>query len=296
MSSDPFDMDVELPPRDRYKRPLIVPAGGGERVPYTRASTMAGYIADNTGLTIYQRRLLAIGMGLREDLAARAAALPRLHGERVDKSSLTRKQINEDRATNAILDEIIQAALESAGATYKANHGSAIHSLTEPGSDQTGIPVRMEADVDSYFARLNRDGITTLATEVFVVNDALQAAGTFDHLVRHPSYGVVVLDKKTGQVDGKGLAFAIQLATYAGSVVYDVVTDQRAPLESLTGGEQVNREVGLVAHIPLGGGRTDLYEIDLTRGFERLATHVRTARSTKDIMTPCAAFPSQVTA
>jgi len=289
-------MEVELPRRDRWGRCLLVPVGGGERASFTRASTMANYIADNTGLTIYQRRLLAIGLGLREDLAARAAALPRLHSERVDKKSLTRKQINEDKATNAIIDELIESALESAGATYKANHGSAIHSLTEPDADPDVMPARMAADVFSYFERLAVDGIDTLATEVFVVNDTLTAAGTFDHLVRHPEYGIVVLDKKTGQVDGKGLQFAIQLATYAGAMVYDVITDERAPLESLTGGEPVNRSVGIIAHIPLGAGRTDLYRIDLTQGFERLATHVRTARSVKDIMTPCASLPSQMTA
>ena len=289
MTADPFDLDVELPPRDRWKRPLIVPAGGGERIPYTRASTMANYVADHSGLHTWEKRLLAVGMGLREDLAARAAALPRLHAERCDKKSLTRKQINEDRATNALVDELIEAAFETAGKNYKANHGSAIHSLTEPHANLDAVPVRMQADVDSWITKLERDNLDVLATEVFVVNDALQAAGTFDHLVRHPTYGIVVLDKKTGQVDGKGLAFAIQLATYAGAMVYDVITDERAPLESLTGGEKVNREVGIIAHIPLGAGRTDLYQIDLTQGFERLATNVRTARSVKDIMTPCAA-------
>jgi len=296
MSADPFDIDVELPRRDQYKRPRLIPAGGGERVSFTRASTMANYLADQSGIHTWQKRLLAVGMGLREDLAARAAALPRPHAERCDKKSLTRKQINEDKATNAIIDELIESALESAGATYKANHGNAIHSLTEPDADSDAVPVRMEADVASYFARLDNDGITTLATEVFVVNDTLTAAGTFDHLVRHPEYGIVVLDKKTGQVDGKDLQFAIQLATYAGAMVYDVITDERAPLESLTGGEPINRDVGIVAHIPLGAGRTDLYRIDLTQGFERLATHVRTARSVKDIMTPCATLPSQMTA
>ncbi len=291
--TDPFADEEYGPPRDRWGRPLLVPPGGGERQPYTRASTMGNYVQDHSGLHTWEKRLLARGLGCREDLAAMCAALPEPHAARCDKKELTRKQIAEDKATNAKLDDYIEQALEHAGRSFKANHGTAIHGFTDPGADLTRVPERMKPDVTSWHVACLQHRLEVLATEVFVANEVLGVAGTFDHFVRHPELGVCVLDKKTGQVDDKALGFSVQLACYASAEVYDWHTDTRAPLESLTGGEVVNQDVGLIAHIPLGAGRTDLYRIDLDFGFgaARVAAMVRTARSqAKDAMTPLAAM------
>jgi hypothetical protein len=284
--ADPFDLEVECPPRDRWGRPLLVPPGGGERKPYTRMSTLANYVSDQSGLATWEKRLLARGLAEREDLAAMVAALPSCEADKRDKKTLTATEKREDKAINAKLDDYIEQALEHAGRSFKANHGTAIHGFTDPGSDLTAVPDRMKADVRSWLQWLERYGIEILATEVFVVNEALQAAGSFDHLARIPSVGIVVLDKKTGVVDGKDLAFAVQLSGYAHAEVYDLDTDERRPLESLTDGERINRDLGVVAHIPLGAGTTEPYLIDLRRGLHcaRLATHVRQARSLPDLM------------
>ncbi len=291
--TDPFADDDYGPPRDRWGRPLLVPPNGGKRQPYTRASTMGSYVQDHSGLHTWEKRLLARGLGCREDLAAMCAALPEPNAAKCDKKELTRKQIADDKATNAKLDDYIEQALEHAGRSFKANHGTAIHGFTDPGADLTRVPERMKPDVTSWHVAWLQHQLEVLATEVFVVNEVLGVAGTFDHLVRHPELGVVVLDKKTGQVDDKALGFSVQLACYASAEVYDWHTDTRAPLESLTGGESVNQNVGLIAHIPLGAGRTDIYRIDLGFGFRaaRVAAMVRTARSqAKDAMTPLAAM------
>ncbi len=294
--TDPFADDDYGPPRDRWGRPLLIPPEGPdnrERIPYTRASTMGNYVQDHSGLHTWEKRLLARGLGCREDLAAMCAALPEPNAAKCDKKELTRQQIAEDKATNAKLDGYIEQALEHAGRSFKANHGTAIHGFTDPGADLTRVPERMRPDVDSWAAAVRLHGLEILATEVFVVNEVLGVAGTFDHLVRHPELGVVVLDKKTGQVDDKALGFSVQLACYAYAEVYDSHTDTRAPLESLTDGESVNQNEGLIAHIPLGAGRTDLYRVDLIFGHRaaRLAAMVRTARSqAKNAMAPLAAM------
>jgi hypothetical protein len=276
---DPFDLEQVGPPRDRYGRPLLVPPNGGEREAFTRMSTLAGFICDDFGLSTWQQRLLAIGMSRREDLCAMVATLPELNDARCDKRSLTKAQREQDCETKAKLDEYIELALEAAGRNYKANSGTAIHGFVEAGSSEHA-PERMQADVMSCLQAFRDEGIEVIASEQFVVNDELHAAGSFDHLVRTRHDGVVVLDIKSGQIEGKGLQFGVQLAGYANGLLYDWHDDSRHPLESLTGGERVNRSIGLLCHVPLGGGRTDLYQVNLLTGRHaaRLATQVRRAR------------------
>lgn len=286
---DPFDLEHEKPPRDRWSRPLLVPPDGGERKAYTRMSTLANYVSDQSGLAVWEKRLLARGLAQREDLAAMIASLPPLHSAKRDKRDLTAAEKREDKAVSVKLDGYINDALEHAGRSFKANAGTAIHGFTDPGADLEYIPDRMKPDVDSFLTYVGTGKLEILATEVFVVNEALGCAGSFDHIGRFDLLGFAqpcIVDKKTGQVDGKGLSFAIQLSGYATAEVYDLDTDERRPLESLTGGEQVSRRYGYVAHIPLGAGRTDFYRVDLARGIHcaRLATQVRTARSL-DLMT-----------
>jgi hypothetical protein len=276
---DPFDLDTVGPPRDRYDRPLLVPPGGGEREAYTRMSTLAGFICDDFGLSTWSQRLLAIGLSRREDLCAMIAALPELNDARCDKKALTKAQREQDCDTKAKLDSYIELALEAAGRNYKANYGTAVHGFIAAGSAENA-PERMQADVTSCLQAFADEGIEIVASEQFVVNDELHAAGSFDHLVRTSHDGIIVADVKTGKIDGKGLQFAVQLAGYTNGLVYDWHDDSRAPLESLTGGERVNRSVGLLCHVPLGGGRTDLYLVNLLTGRHaaRLATQVRKAR------------------
>lgn len=296
MTIDPFDLDdVDPLKRDRYGRPLLIPAAGGERVAYTRMSTLAGYLTDDFGLGIWTQRLLALGMSYREDLCAMVASLPPLNDAHCSKKTLTKAQREQDRDTKAKLDEYIDAALEAAGRNYKANMGTAIHSFVERGTSDLA-PERIKPDIESCLREFDLRGIEVICSELFVANDALLAAGSFDHIVRHPLYGIVGADVKTGEVDGKGMAFATQIRGYMGGELYDPETDRREPLESRTGGEAINRDVGLLLHVPLGGGRTEIFTLDLTCGFERLAVNVRTARAMKDVMKPCPALTPELTA
>jgi hypothetical protein len=282
---DPFAEEIER--RDRWGRPLLVPPGGGERQPYTRMSTMSGYLCDKSALETWTRQKLAIGLSRREDLCALIASLPVIHDCFTDKSLLTKEQKKSDVETKARLAEYMEAAMEAGDRLYKANWGTAIHAFIERGVWDSA-PQRMIADVQAALKMFADHKLEVLATERFVVNDALQAAGTFDYLVRHPKYGCVIADVKTGQMDGHGLEFGVQFSGYAGGVLYDWKTDERTPLESLTGGEPVNQDVGLLIHVPLGQARTALYPINLVRGRQaaQLAVQVREERSYKEFIGP----------
>lgn len=291
--TDPFDLEPTGPPRDRWERPLLIPPKGGERIPYTRMSTLSGYLCDDFGLGTWQRRLLAIGMSEREDLCAMVAALPALNDAKCNKKALSKQQREQDKETKAKLDEYIDLALEQAGRNFKANMGTAIHGLIENGQVDHA-PAGVQADARSALDAIKAAGMTVLASETFVANDELQAAGSFDHIIEVPlpGWGPVIADVKTGDIDGKALSFAVQLSGYANSVVYDWHDDSRAPLESLTDGLRINRKVGLLIHVPLGAGETTFHRVDLMTGYHaaRLATQVRKARSLPNLMSPVKEF------
>jgi hypothetical protein len=190
---DPFAEEIER--RDRWGRPLLVPPGGGERQPYTRMSTMSGYLCDKSALETWTRQKLAIGLSRREDLCALIASLPVIHDCFTDKSLLTKEQKKSDVETKARLAEYMEAAMEAGDRLYKANWGTAIHAFIERGVWDSA-PQRMIADVQAALKMFADHKLEVLATERFVVNDALQAAGTFDYLVRHPKYGCCIADVK----------------------------------------------------------------------------------------------------
>jgi len=249
---DPFDIDPIQ--RDRWGRPMLKPADlyDGERVAYTRASSLATAICSDYGLNKWKQRRIAKGICDRPDLAAMGSALPVLTGIR-----------EQDAPTNRELDFIIGEALIEAGALEQARYGTTIHGHTEPKGDfpRGPVPVHMKADVESFFARLARAKLRIVETEVFVACDELMAAGTFDHIVEHEPTGQrIILEKKTG--DLHMFEFLIQVAVYAHGQRYNPHTDERSNLN-------VSRKTALLAHIPQGAGRTDLYPLDLEHGYRR---------------------------
>lgn len=244
-------------PRDAHGNALILPANAttDRLVPYTAASALADFISDDRHIHRWEMRYLAKGMGQSPDLCELAACEPYSTGfdgpTGRDKSSSGRR-----------LDAVIERALDRVGIHERADYGSAVHAWTEPGNGQP-VSERARADVESFDRKVREAGIKIVATEVFTANDWVQAAGTFDHLCWVPGYGYVICDKKTGKMDW--YHFGIQLSVYARGDVYDPATRKRAPLESLTGGELVNRDVGIVFAIK--DGKTELKEVDLVTGF-----------------------------
>ena len=106
-----------------------------------------------------------------------------------------------------------------------------------------------------------------------LVNDPYRAAGTADRIWRttlplvapdgsHIEVGELILgDLKTGKkLDFSLPGYAVQLALYAGSVLYDVVTDRRLATPP------INQVWGLLAHMPFDAGVCEMRWVDLSIG------------------------------
>lgn len=253
-----IDPALVAPPRGRWGAPKI----DGEL--YGRPSSTGKILEDGSALTKWQARMAAFGVATSPDLTALAAT------SGGDKS---------------VLDDVVVRALERARAGSAAAMGTAIHAATElvdRGDPLDLLPEAVRIDALAYRAALDAAGLTPVVAEVFTVNDELRVAGSFDRVVRGPRGGYAVLDLKTGSESAprySGLSWGVQLACYATGVPYcadrgrlpwDVVGVDSAPSDTF----------GIVAHLPQGTGRCDLYRVDLTRGYfsALLAAEVRKAR------------------
>ena len=249
-------------PRDRWGRPLITPIDGGKPIPYTRVSTLAKALDDKTALTKWKCRQVVIGMGTRADLVAVAQSVK-----------------GDDRK----LDEVVEDAMTAAESQRAANIGTALHAISEQvdnGADLDTLPEFAREDMAAYRRAL--EGIEILAAEMFVVTDEVQAAGTFDRLVRLPDGRVVVADLKTGKHEPKYPHGATQqIAVYSRGHLYDAEKGRVGHLPTLG----VDQEVGLLIHLPAGTGRCDLYLLDLTVGWglAQVSVAVREAFKAKPI-------------
>lgn len=258
--NEPY-IDIDAVPRDRWGRPLIVPPDGGKPIPYTRVSTLAKVLDDKTALTKWKQRQTAVGIGLRPDLAVKAAAK------------------KDDKRT---LDEIVEEAMAVAGSSSGANIGTALHAFTEAVDDgvMPDVPAEIRADLDAY--RTAMYGLEVLAKEWFVVVDEIQAAGSFDRLLRLPDGRVVVADIKTGQKEPDyPHAAATQIGVYAHGTRYRHPDGRIASLADAG----VDQEVGVLIHLPAGQARCGLYLLDIAEGWRmaQLATHARGWLKTKPI-------------
>jgi hypothetical protein len=254
--------------RDPSGDPLIMQSDGA-RLAYTRASGLGDFLMETEFLRRWEKRYLARQMGKNEDLAALAAL--ETYSTGFDEDSVTKS------ASGKRLDSIIDRALDRGRIHERADYGTVIHALTEPGSEGY-MPLRATVDVHAFWELVAINDIEILGTELFVVNDELKAAGTFDHLVRTKQHGVTIADKKNGR-NIKGLGFSVQFATYAGAELYDPRTQERTgALSTLADGEEVNKDVALLFEVHDGMAR--VRTVDIARGREaaRVAAMVRDMR------------------
>lgn len=254
--------------RDRFGRPMIVPPGGGRKVPYRRCTTFVGVLEDTYNLSRWQQRNVALGLADRPDLLLSVAA------HRDDK----------DR-----LNKICEDAAEAAKAHAAATTGTAVHALTEivdRGLDLPVIPDGAAADLEAY--RRATAGIEWLAIETGVVVDDLGVHGTPDRIGRLPDGRVVVLDLKTGSVDYGMGKIAMQLAMYAHGVPYDHTTGTRGEMPA-----GLDLDTAVVIHLPAGSGRCDLLEVDIAAGWEGvgIAAQVWQWRGRKGLSRPLTTGP-----
>jgi hypothetical protein len=248
--------------RDRFGRPLIAPPDGGEPVAYTRVSTLAKSLDDGSALANWKCRMTAIGLAKRPDLISKTLA------------------VAEDKKE---MGKVVSSAMEAAEADRAANIGTALHrfcELVDQGEPLTNIPAEHLADLAAYQEAMT--GLTIMGNGVFVVIDELQAAGSFDRLVKLPDGRLVVADIKTGQTEPDyPHGVTQQVAMYSRGHIYDPEKGRVARLADLG----VSQEVGLMIHLPSGQGRCTLYLLDLEHGWAlaQVAVAVRSAYKKKPL-------------
>src|SRR5688500_15493091 len=101
------------PERDQWGRALLVDELG-QRVPYTRVSTIAKTLDDKEGLTNWKQRTTAVGLKLRPDLWALACSIQDPEGD--DKPEMRR---------------VVNEAADVGNVKQGANQGTARHKFTE---------------------------------------------------------------------------------------------------------------------------------------------------------------------
>lgn len=250
-------------PKDRWGRYLIT-TRSGKQTSFPRVTTIAKCLDDEGALTAWKGRMTATGLVQRNDLLVAASAAL------------------EDRTA---LDRIVQQAIEAAGASSKANIGTALHSLTQAldlGHKPAILP-GLQGDVDAYLKGITQHGviIDPRFVEVLLVNEKYEYAGTADRIARfNTRKKKQVFDLKTGSIDYAMNAIAVQMAMYANAeYIYNWQTQEHIPMPD------IDKTRGVILHLPAGKGELALYEVDLVAGWEaaQMAMDVRAWRKRKDL-------------
>lgn len=281
---DPGDtVDPNAVKRDRWDRPLLPPvnlalarAEGDER-PFTRVTTFASALGDESNLAAWKMRLVAKGMAEREDLRALAKA-----ADITDKASL---------------NEVAQAAFEIAGGNVGRRLGTAFHKFSEmrDRGQEDDIDPEFLPHVEAYSAALKAHGIEIMPDyiERLCVWEKFSTSGSFDNIVMYRRKGEdvarpTILDKKGGADLSYGwLKIAVQLLCYASA---DAIWDQEN-YRWLPMPEGLRQDIALVAHVPTGKRGEDvvcdIYEVDLLPAVEavRISYEARDWLKTRGLAT-----------
>ena len=241
---------------DHYGRYLIVPSGGTEPKPFTRATTHAATLDDRYALEKWGQRMVALGLVKRPDLLALVAA-------------------HADEPTR--VDTLVVDATEAAAASKGRNIGEALHRLTER-LDRGELALSdigdlWRGDIAAYQAEMQRQHFTVDMIEQTIVVPSLQVAGKLDRVVFRERERFI-LDVKTGQHLGHQ-TIAIQLAIYAhAETLYNPETGEHSEPPP------INQSVGFVMHIAAGSGECRCVALDLEQGWRgaQLAHVVRSWR------------------
>lgn len=272
---------------ERHKRtgePLIH-TPDGKQLYYTRASSLGDYLTDQAFLEQWHMRNLAVALGRRRDLADLAAIEPYNTGLNEPPSEIK-------AASAKRLDGYINRALDYVAIEERADRGTVVHAVTEMGYDSY-VPHTVIGEKAAFDLCLVKNKIVRLASELFTVNDRLRVAGTFDHLLYHPVYGIIIGDTKNGRNDNN-LGFSIQFANYANSVLYywvDGVGWVRMTLEEYVAtkfpevwelaGKKINRELAVLFSVK--DRECKPKDVDIAWGYQQalLAADVRDARGSE---------------
>lgn len=259
--------------RGRWDRPKVKPPDGSRKVEYTRCTTFVDALDSKYALSLWQQRMVAVGMSQRKDLLLGIAAL-------APSLMLPTDDVPDDAKEKA--NELCEKALEAAQGRAAATTGTALHAMTQHldlGHPLGVIPDEARADLEAY--RRATAPLTALHIEQPMVHDGFKIGGTPDRIVEYGG-DVFIADVKTGSIQYAALKIAMQLAVYAHSTIYDVTIDRRLKTPD------INKRRAIVIHLPAGKAQCTLLSIDIDRGWRAVqtASQVRNWRSAGDWMKP----------
>lgn len=236
-------------------RPYIKQADGKE-VLYSRCTSWIDQLESKDALEKWKQRVILTGLTAKTGLVM----------------ELVQIAVDEDLENRDRLNDIATRAFEAGEGFVRAEKGTNLHRLSEIADQyriedlervlpREGATEQDIADMIAYRTTMERYGFEMLATETRVVIDHLKVTGTFDRIIRYQGQNFVA-DVKTGRVDYGALKMSCQLAMYSRGCVYDPHTGERKPFK------KIDLKRGLIFHVAQGEARCDVYEVDLTLGWE----------------------------
>lgn len=255
--------------RDQWGRPKVMLPDGSKETGYRRASSYGAPLEDGTLLEKWGKRQVARGIARRGDLGlAVTRAEVGLSGDT--------EQVKEAKRE---LNDLCEQAMEAVESSAKATIGTGLHDvfeLVDLGRDPGHVPELYQRDLAAY-RKLTATVFRVLSSELFVVQDDHQVAGTLDRAVEllvpvvapdgtvlEPG-SVVIGDVKTsGSMDFAGCKFAVQCWAYATGHPYDPITKLRVPWAHLP----PRTDWAVIFHVASGSGQARLHWVDLTEAAE----------------------------
>lgn len=272
------------PERDQYGRYVLPDPQSGRKSSWTRATTLKDALKDKEGLIGWKQRYAAVGMALTPSAGP---TLLSLHEEILSYGDDWRAARSAKDAMKGVLAELHHAA----GGDEGSERGTQAHTLTEYADAGRLEEVRHLAteselaDLQAYLDCCDAAGIVRPPRwiERVVVNLDLRSAGTFDRLVYLADGRLVCADVKSQKDFSFGfLDAAAQMAQYVNAdAVWEPESQTWEPLPA-----ELDKSIGIVMHVPVGGATCTLYEVDLVEGWEcaQIAHRVRLKRSASKAM------------
>ena len=247
--------------------PLIqMPDGKQKR--YARQSSHGDTLEEKSGLNNWLVAKAVEGAAKDQSILARAIASSPYEDHKSDWTAIR------------------QDAIQAGRGSYKADIGTAVHAMSERWEEESdydpgGI---YTPALEAYSKLQNELGLKSQLIECQFVNDEYNTAGTADRLYEltkpliTPTDEIllpgtlVVGDLKTGSsLEFSAPGYAIQIAGYAGGVLYDVVNNVRIPTPS------INQRWAIIMHLDVESAHCEFIWIDLEVGRfgARLAEEVR---------------------
>ena len=255
--------------RGKFGWAKIAQPDGGEEL-YRRATTVAGYMEDKEGLIGWKSAMAAFGFAKSKSLLSALSVLDWKN----DKDKVK---------------DIVSRAQSLGGADDAADLGTAFHRVIErhvAGEviDYDTLPDGFGDALDAFIQFSKDFGLSVAASELTVVDDAHQIAGTadavftFDEDITTPfgklEAGVGVIgDFKTGSVSElSGMKMSQQLSIYSHADPYHAGKGIRTEWPC-----SINSDIGLVLKVDLDSGVIVPWWLDLKTAYEWIELSLKVA-------------------